>query len=345
MVIDARVNVRVRGAGRAVPAGPALTNVDLLSLDADLRNRDAAFLGELGARIESKFGVSRRYLAHQPWRPRPDRGESSEDLAFEALKAAVGETPGTGPSLLVHGTTTSSRYTGSQAAAILGRLGLVAPAFEIKAGCSTSVASLHMAVAFLLAGYPDVAVACAETLSRVMHPAIRETWFGLADGGAAVWLERDNVSPDFAITRSMFSTDGQHVDLFTTRGLLPPTVDEIQANGYSLDGDKDRLGVLARARYTEMLDELFSETYPLSDVDWIVPHQVSRMVIDDVLRSRDCRAAVAWDALEVGNLGGASVLYSLARCLEQGVFRPGDRILLMSVGGGLSSGAQIWERL
>lgn len=345
MVIDTRVNVRIRGAGRAVPAGSAVTNVDLLSLDADLRNKGAAFLDELGARIESKFGVSRRYLAHQPWRHRADRGESSEDLAFEALNAAIGGRTGQGPSLLIHGTTTSSRYTGSQAAAILGRLGLVAPAFEVKAGCSTSVASLHMAVAFLLAGYPDVAVACAETLSRVMNPAIRETWFGLADGGAAIWLERDHESPDFAITKSLFSTDGQHVDLFTTRGLLPPTVDEIQAQGYCLDGDKDQLGALARARYVEMLDELFADGCPLSDVDWIVPHQVSRALIDEVLRDRDCRAEVVWDALDVGNLGGASVLYSLARCLEQSLFQPGDRILLMSVGGGLSSGAQIWQRL
>ncbi len=345
MRMDARVNVRVRGAGRAVPAGPAVSNVDLLSLDPEMRTRDAAFLLELGLRIESKFGVSERYLAHRPRLRQPVRGESSEDLAFEALRIAIGECPSSSPSLLVHGTTTSSRYTGSQAAAILGRLGVVAPAYEIKAGCSTSLASLHMAVAFLRAGYPDVAVACAETLSRVMHPDVRETWFGLADGGAALWLERNDEAPDFAITRSLFSTDGRHVDLYTTRGLLPPTPDEVRANGYCLQGDGEQMGALARARYAAMLGELFSSDFPLSAIDWIIPHQVNRAIVDDVLRPYAVRAKVVWDAREFGNLGGASVLFSLARCVEQGVFRSHDRILLMSVGGGLSSAAQVWETL
>jgi 3-oxoacyl-[acyl-carrier-protein] synthase III len=345
MVMDARVNVRVRGAGRAVPAGPAVSNVDLLSLDPGMKSRDAAFLAELGSRIESKFGVSERYLAHRPWLHQPARGETSEDLAFEALRIATGQCPSKSPSLLIHGTTTSSRYTGSQAAAILGRLGVVAPAYDIKAGCSTSLASLHMAAAFLRAGYSDVAVACAETLSRVMHPDVRETWFGLADGGAALWLAQDEEAPEFAITKSLFSTDGRHVDLYTTRGLLPPTQDEVRANGYCLQGDGEQMGTLARARYAAMIDELFSCDFPLSSVDWIIPHQVNRAIVDDVLRPYDVRAKVVWDAREFGNLGGASVLFSLARCLEQGAFSAHDRILLISVGGGLSSAAQVWEKL
>lgn len=345
MLIDAPVKIRILGAGRSVPAGRAVSNVDLLSLDPELKAKGADFLNELSARIESKFGVSERYLAHQPWQDRPGRGETSEDLAFEALKIAMGQSTRSVPRLLIHGTTTTSRYTGSQAAAILGRLGVVAPAYEVKAGCSTSLASLHMATAFLIAGYPDVAVACAETLSRVMHPDVRETWFGLADGGAALWMEKNDTAPDFAITKSYFSTDGQHVDLYTTRGLLPPTVGDIQANGYCLQGDKDQLSILSRARYAAMLDTLFPASFPLSDVDWIIPHQVNRALIQDVLRPYAVRANVVWDAREFGNLGGASVLFSLARCLEQGVFRTHDKILLVSVGGGLSSAAQVWQKL
>jgi 3-oxoacyl-[acyl-carrier-protein] synthase-3 len=200
-----------------------------------------------------------------------------------------------------------------------------------------------MAVAFLVAGSADVAVACAETLSKVVHPEVRETWFGLADGGAAVWLERNDTAPDFVVRTSYFSTDGRHADLYTTRGQLPPTVEAVEAMGYRLEGDKEALAALSRTHYAAMLDLLFPSS-SLADVNWIVPHQVNRALIDDVLHPRATRATVVWDAREYGNLGGASVLFSMARCLTQRIFAPGDRILLMSVGGGLSAAAQIWEK-
>jgi 3-oxoacyl-[acyl-carrier-protein] synthase-3 len=345
MVIDATVNVKILGVGRALPPGPAVSNVDLLSLDPALKEKGARYLERLSARIESKFGVLERYLAHQPWKAARAGEDTSEDLAFRAMELAIGQTAHPAPSLLIHGTTTTSRYTGSQAAAILGRLGIVAPAYDVKAGCSTSVASLHMAEAFLLAGYPDVAIACAETLSKVMHPENRETWFGLSDGGAAIWMERSETAPDFAITKSYFSTDGRHVDLYTTRGILPPTVEDVQSNGYALQGDKDQLSAVSRAHYAEMLETLFTAPFPLSQIDWVIPHQVNRDLIRDVLQAHAVHAQVVWDAREYGNLGGTSVLFSLAHAIERQLFKRHERILLMSVGGGLSSAAQVWEKL
>jgi 3-oxoacyl-[acyl-carrier-protein] synthase III len=347
VLIDLALPVRILGAGTAVPAGPPITNVDLLSMDPELKAKGPEYLQELGTRIESKFGVAQRYMSCRPGqRPSVLRSDTSEDLAFRALKAAVGGTDARRAlNLLIHGTTTTSRYTGSQAASILGRIGILAPAYEVKAGCSTSLASLHMAACFLQAGYPDVAVACAETLSKVVHPDVRETWFGLADGGAAVWMAKDDTAPDFVIRRSFFSTDGRLVDLYTTRGLLPPTIEDLQSNGYCLQGDKDALGEASRSHYLNMLDAIDSSGFPLANIDWVIPHQVNRALVDDVLRARAPRASLIWDAREFGNLGGASVLFSLARCLERGAFARGERVLLMSVGGGLSSAAQVWERL
>jgi 3-oxoacyl-[acyl-carrier-protein] synthase III len=346
MAVNTPIAVRIRGAGRAVPAGSPVTNAGILACDPDVREKGSAHIDDLAGRIDAKFGVARRYAVSQPWRsPRPGPGgETSEDLACSALAAALAKAGQDRPSLLIHGTTTTSRYTGSQAAAILGRLGIVAPAYEVKAGCSTSLAALHMAVAFLLAGVPDVAVACAETLSKVMHPDVRETWFGLADGGAALWMERCVGGPDFTITYSDFCTDGRYVDLYTTRGQLPPTADAILANGYCLQGDRDRLGELSRERYEAMLGQVAPTPVAGAGINWVIPHQVNRGLVADLLASRLPHAKVVWDAREFGNLGGTSVLFSLAGCLDRGDFAPGDRILLMSVGGGLSWAAQVWEK-
>ena len=345
MIIDANVNIKMLGFGTALPDGPPVSNVDLLSHDPGFKEKDLSFLGGMSARIEAKFGVCERYLTRKPWEPERAGEDTSEELAFRALRDAWAGRKEPSPALFIHGTTTTSRYTGSQAASILGRLGIVAPAYEIKAGCSTSLASLHMAVSFLLAGYPNVAVACAETLSKVMHPEIRETWFGLADGGAALWFERNDATPDFRILKSYYSTDGKHADLFTTPGLLPPSAADLERRNYCLQGDKDVLSRVSREHYSMMLDRLFSDNCPLSGIHCLIPHQVNLDLIRDVLKSRMAAARLVWNAREFGNLGGASILFSLAECLRKGIFSKNERILLISVGGGLSFAAQIWEKL
>src|SRR6185503_3112834 len=90
--------------------------------------------------------------------PPPPDEETSELLALEAARRALGGHSGAELQAFIHGTTTTSRYTGSQAAAILGRLDSHASAWELKAGCSTSLASLHLAVALLGSGYDNVLV-------------------------------------------------------------------------------------------------------------------------------------------------------------------------------------------
>jgi|WetSurMetagenome_2_1015567.scaffolds.fasta_scaffold75712_1 3-oxoacyl-[acyl-carrier-protein] synthase III len=345
MIIDANLTIKVLGCAKALPECLPVRNSDILLLDPAMKGKGAAFLEKMGNKIESRFGVAERYLTHKPWLPPGEAEETSEELAFRALRSIIPSERRAAPSLFIHGTTTTSRYTGSQAAAILGRLGIIAPAYELKAGCSTSLAALHMAAMFLLAGYSDAAIACAETLSKVMNPKIRETWFGLADGGAALWIERNDRSPDFRICRSYYSTDGKHIDLFTTKGILPPAARDIESNGYCLQGDADQLSAVSIDRYCKMLELLYPDTARLSEIQWIIPHQVNRQLIQAVLDRYPIHARLVWSAREYGNLGGASILFSIADALQKGIFRRNDRILLMSVGGGLSFAAQLWEKL
>ena len=48
---------------------------------------------------------------------------------------------------------------------------------------------------------------------------------------------------------------------------------------------------------------------------------------------------------EIGNIGGASVLYTLSDAIQKNTFQAGDQILMMSVGGGLSYSMHLWEKL
>jgi 3-oxoacyl-[acyl-carrier-protein] synthase III len=345
------LGIRILGHGRTWPER-AVSNADLLARHPRTRGKPRPVLEAMGKRLEARFGIGRRYLTRLPGETpeaatTPEAGttpeETSESLALGAARQAVAHQPGRAVGALVHGTTTSSRYTGSQAPVILAALDSHAAGYEIKAGCSTSLASLHLAFSLLSLGHDDVLVSCAETLSKVMHPDLRDTWFVLADGGAAVWMQRDDDAPDFEIRRLLYHTDGRHAELFTTHGKLPPTREALEAGGYALFGDGAALRAQALLRYRMMLACMFPGGAGLDRIRWLIPHQVNRgLIIDALYRDTPLDAALVWSADAFGNLGGTSVLFSLAEALAQDRFRPGDELLLASVGGGLSFAMQHW---
>ncbi|HSP80659.1 MAG TPA: 3-oxoacyl-[acyl-carrier-protein] synthase III C-terminal domain-containing protein, partial [Myxococcaceae bacterium] len=183
---------------------------------------------------------------------------------------------------------------------------------------------------------------CAETLSKVINPEVGETWFVLADGGAAIWLQREEEEPDFEVLQSFYATDGQLVDMYTTPGKLPPHQEALDKGGYFLFGDGTRLREEALRRYLFMLERLFPGGRGLERISWLIPHQVNRGLIDEVCQRSGLEARRVWSAERFGNLGGTSVVFSLAEAWEQRLFSPGDELLLMSVGGGLSFAMQHW---
>lgn len=350
-IIELGLGIDVLGAARSWPGTP-VDNATLLARHPRTAGLARSALDALSGRIESRYGVRTRHLARLPGEPDPlarrEDEETSQSLALRAARGAVAEATrraaATLPRIaaLVHGTTTSSRYTGSQAPVILAALDSLAPAYETRAGCSTSLASLHLALALMTMGYDNVLVSCAETLSKVMNPEVRETWFILADGGAAVWLARNGSAPQFEVVRSLYHTDGRLADLYTTHGKLPPDHQTIDSGGYVMAGDGARLGEEARVRYRMMLSAMFPGGAGLERIRWLIPHQINRSLIDAVVRESGIQAGWIWSADRFGNMGGTSVLFSLAEAVENGWFQPGDEILLMSVGGGLSFAMQHW---
>lgn len=345
-VLKPNLILQVEGVGRAWPEGPAVTNYDLLSRHPETAGKPEKMLREFEERIGRAYGFRERYMTRKPWEGLRSGEETSESLALRALQSALGDSwRKRAPDAFLLGTTTTRRYTGSQATSVLGKFPHEAPAWELKAGCSTSLATLHMSHALFKQGYERVSVACAETLSKVIHPSVRETWFGLADGGAAIAFRRVASKGHFKVLRTVYSTDGRQVDLYTTPGDLPPTKETLEAHGYSLSGDASQLKDLAKARYMEMIAALLPSKKERESVKWLIPHQVNRLLIDEVYAQSGLKAEVLWDAEKFGNIGGSSVLFTFARAIEEKRFRKGEKILFMSVGGGLSFAAQLWQKL
>lgn len=347
LTLAPKLKLRIRGVGTAHPKTEPLSNFDILKLHPETRDKKDAFLQEFANRIERGFGPRTRHVAHLPSQETPALQKrsavTSETLAIEAALAAV---KGGKPSSIVLGSTTSARYTGSQAAAVGGKLQVEAPTLEVKSGCSTSIAALQTAFSQLIYGYPDVLVVGAETLSRVINPYIKETWFGFGDGAAAVWFERDDQNPQFEIEKTCFSSRGELVDLYTVPGQLPPNREDWDAHKYYMGGDAQEMKDHALEKYSRMIELLLPTPAERESVRVFIPHQVNISLIEEVKKLVGFNPSVTvWDAQKYGNLGGTSILFSIAKSIEEGRFKSGDRVLLASVGGGLSFGAQLWRVL
>jgi 3-oxoacyl-[acyl-carrier-protein] synthase-3 len=347
-VLKPNLIVKVEGAARAWPDGAPLSNAELLKHHPDTSDKPDALLQELGKRVARAYGFEQRYMTRKPWdKADHSKEESSESLSAKAVGKLLAQNPKFKPEAFLLGSTTTRRYTGSQATSVLAKFGLEIPAYELKAGCSTSLATLHLSQAILAQGYDSVLVSCAETLSKVVHPGVRDTWFGLADAGAAMGLRKvhSEAEGDFQILKTVYSTDGTLVDLYTTPGDLPPTAEALAENGFSLTGDASQLKDHAKKRYLEMIEAVLPSKEERANVKWIISHQVNRMLSEEVIKETELAGELIWDADKFGNLGGTSVLFSLAHAIEQKRFQKNDLIFFMSVGGGLSFAAQLWKKL
>lgn len=341
-ILKPNIRFNISAASRFLPDSAPITNLEILQNFPRTAEHAQAFLVKFAEKISEEFGFNTRYWCHKPWESLDDSKDlSAESLAIKAVQQLLAQLNHPLPAAFLLGSTTNKRFTGSQAAAVLGQLGIDAPAYDLKTGCSTSLSTLHLAYALMALGYPNVLVSCAETLSKVIDPENEKTWIGLADGAAALFLEQ-HVAGSFSVEKTFFSTDGQHVDAFTTQGVFPPTHEQIETVGYHLVGDEQQMKELAYAKYNYMLAKLLPTAAEKNAIRWVIPHQVNRKLTEQVLfENQISNKNIIWDADTIGNIGGASILYSLARAVEEKMFDRSGKILLMSVGGGLSYAGQV----
>ncbi|KTD08961.1 3-oxoacyl-ACP synthase [Legionella gratiana] len=341
VILQPSIRFDITATSRVLPSSPPISNLEILQNFPRTSDKSLSFLEKFAQKIGEEFGFYSRYWCHKPWEAMDKSRElTAESLATLAVQKLLTDNRSPIHAFLL-GSTTNKRFTGSQAAAVLGHLGIEAPAYDLKTGCSTSLSTLHLAYALMALGYKNILVSCAETLSKVIDPENEKTWIGLADGAAALLLEKNELGA-FSVEKTFFSTDGKYVDAFTTQGVFPPTKEQLDTVGYHLIGDETLMKELAYNKYKHMLTHLLPTEEERKAITWVIPHQVNRKLITQILQEHYMlNKAIIWDADSIGNIGGASILYSLARAVKEKIFdRPG-KILLMSVGGGLSYAGQI----
>ena len=316
------------GCGSYLPA-KVLTNDDL-----------SAMVDTTDEWITDRTGIKQRHIAAE--------GELTSDLAREAALRAI-DYAGVKASdldLIVVGTTTPDDTFPATAVKLQAQLGLVnGAAFDLQAVCSGFIYALSVVDAMIRAGQARTAlVVGAETMSRILDWEDRATCVLFGDGAGAVVLRAENgigeTDPRRNLRRGILSThihsDGTLRDILFCDGGVGGTAGKIKMAGREVfrHAIVNLADVVTEALAANGLDP--------QDIDWLVPHQANKRIIEGTLKKLGLDASkLVLTIADHANTSAASIPLALDTAVRDGRIHEGDLLLMEAMGGGLTWGAAL----
>jgi 3-oxoacyl-[acyl-carrier-protein] synthase-3 len=315
----------VTGCGSYLPA-KVLTNAEL-----------AQRIETSDEWIRQRTGIGQRYIAAD--------GELTSDLATKAADAALTQAgiSASAVDLIVLATATPDETFPATATRVQSNLGIHrGAAFDIQAVCSGFVYALATADNFLRCGQANtVLVIGAETFSRILDWNDRGTCVLFGDGAGAVVLragEGQGTSADRGILSTHLFSDGQYHDLLYVDGgpSSTGTTGLLRMSGKEVF----RHAVVKLAQAVDAA--LAANNVKGTDVDWLVPHQANRRIIDAMAEKLHLPPERVVVTIERhANTSAASIPLAMAEAAGDGRIRKGQLVLLEGMGGGFTWGSAL----
>jgi 3-oxoacyl-[acyl-carrier-protein] synthase-3 len=290
--------------------------------------------------IVEKTGIRERRVAAP--------GESTASLATNAARAALARA-GLAPSdidLIALATTTPEQPIPHTAAFVGGELGTACASFDLNTACSGFVYGLVSTAAMLNAGPSErVLLIGAETFSRFVNPDQRATAVIFGDGAGAVVMTHAP-DADSGLLSCDLGCEGTLTDLVGIRAggsRRPSTPAALAAHEHQLHMSGRAIFEFAVRTIVESVDvTLGRASVDLAQVQLFVPHQANLRIIEAVGEKLDLDAdKVVLNVDRLGNTAAASIPIGLAEAASAGRLRPGDLVLVSSVGAGMTWGTAL----
>lgn len=272
-------------------------------------------------------------------------GESSATLGAAAAQKAI-ESARLDPGeidLIVCATVTPDLMCPSTACLIQSAIGCRhIPAFDISAACSGFLYALSVGSQYVRTGAAKHAlVVGAEVLTRAMDLTDRNSCVLFGDGAGAVVLSGTPVM-NAGIRNIRLYSDGSRQELIQVPSRVtpnpPPGPPQLQRLDYMRISGRE----VFRFAVTRMIElihqaEIDCREMGLNGPDVLIPHQVNQRIIDAALETTRFPAEKVMVNLDrYGNTSAASVPIALDEALRTGRCKPGDTVLLVAFGGGLT---------
>jgi 3-oxoacyl-[acyl-carrier-protein] synthase-3 len=317
------VRTVIKGCGGYLPAR-VMTNADL-----------ATMVDTSDSWITERTGIKERRIAAD--------GELTSTMGTLAARMALDDA-GLAPEdidLIILATSTPDQTFPATAVTIQADLGIThGAAFDMQAVCSGFVFALATADSYLKSGqFKRALVIGSEAFSRILDWHDRSTCVLFGDGAGAVVVEAQKLNgalTDRGILATSLRSDGRYRDKLYVDGgpSSTGTVGHVRMDGPEVFRH-------AVTKISEVIDATLAQAgYNASDIDWFVPHQANKRILDGAARKLGldpARIIVTVD--KHANTSAASIPLALSQGRVDGRIKAGDLVLLEAMGGGFTWGA------
>ncbi|HVK18884.1 MAG TPA: beta-ketoacyl-ACP synthase III [Fimbriiglobus sp.] len=244
--------------------------------------------------------------------------------------------------LIVCATVTPDLMCPSTACLVQAALGCrPIPAFDVSAACSGFIYALSVAEQYVRTGTAKTALVIGtDVLSRVSDFADRNTCILFGDGAGAAVL---GPAPDRSVGlhKVQLFADGTRQELIQVPSMVtpnpPPGTGTLPQLRYLRMHGRE-VFKFAVYQMIELVEQAQQDCRKLErELALIIPHQVNSRIIDAALDALELPADKVMVNLDkYGNTSAASVPIALDEAIRTGRVKPGDTVLLVAFGGGLT---------
>jgi len=323
---------RITGWGKYVP-DRVLTNFDLEKM-----------VDTTDEWIRTRTGIRERHIAAP--------GETCSTMSIASARRALAQAhlPPSELELIIVATSTPDYMVPFPASMIQDKLGAgKAAAFSLVAGCTGWVYALVTATQFIQTGaYRNALVIGTEHMSIGVDWTDRNTCILFGDGSGAVVLEAsDQPTGVMAFELGSDGADYDAVIFPGCAGANPPSHEVIDKKLHYFRMDGQKVFKFASRVFADSVVRVVSQAgLSPDDVDLVIPHQANDRIIE--LARRRLRLPPEKIVVNIdryGNTSAASVPLGLVDAIEEGRVKPGDHLVFVSFGAGLTWAAAVvhWQ--
>ncbi len=315
-----------------------LTNTDLEKAHPDWS----------ASKIEEKIGIRERHIVAED--------ETALDLAYRAgLKVFESFDKNQIDFHLL--CTQSADYLLPTSACILqDRFGLRTNigAIDFNQGCSGFIYGLALAKSLIHTGLADhVLLITAETYSKHIGPNDRANMSIFGDGAAATVISKSEAQK---IGEFELGTDGSGKDNLIvvnggSRHKIEPVPQEwtdesgnVRSNNFLFMNGPEIFNFTIEKIPEVVQKTLRKNSLAIEDVDYVIFHQANKYMLEYLRKKLGLPKDNFYNnMLLVGNTVSSTIPIALKDCLDSGLLKTGDKVLLVGFGVGYSWGATVIE--
>jgi 3-oxoacyl-(acyl-carrier-protein) synthase III len=323
---ETALRVRIAGTGSVAPGAPVTTD----ALTAQVPGTWDA------ARVRERTGIDSRHFVAP--------GTTAAAFGAAALRralAAAGMSAGALTRVIFVDSLGGDTLIPATANDVLAAVGIAGTCdcFDLNNACLGFLSAFDVAARGVATGQDAVAIVVAEIGSRYVTPEDPRPFFVFGDAAAAVIVTAGRDGD--RILGSVLRNDAGNAGgvRLSRPGLTGEreTIRFTKPNARMLD--------LALELLRDSTDAVLAQAgLALSDVDWVLPHQPNGAMLEAFVEALGVAPERVVPVVhETGSVGSASIPISLDRLLSSGRVRGGDRLLMIGVGAGLSSGATLLQ--